>query len=129
MSIIQDTFGKHPIYGHDVYEHCNDNRTRVKQFCNDKDVKVRDIFGIYDIMQCDKDDSSYYEDRIYDLVKIYLPNITLINKNKPNRGKQESGQHWRTNNLEYIRKHNRKWRKENPDYRKKWREEHPKYFK
>ena len=73
---------------------------------------------MYEIMQCDTDDAAYNEGHVYDLIKTYFPNITLINTNKTNRCKQESGQHWRSNNLEYIRIHNRKWREEHPDYRK-----------
>ena len=69
-------------------EHCGDKRTRVKQFCNDKGVKVRDILGICEIIQCDKDEAAFYEGHVYGLIKTYLPHITLINKNKPNRSEQ-----------------------------------------
>jgi len=76
---------------HRFREHCGDKRSRVKQFCDSIHVRrVRDTFGPHEIMQCGKDESSYYEGRIYDLIKMYFPNITLINKNKPNRNKQES---------------------------------------
>ena len=76
------------------YHHCNGNRTSVKQFCNDRGVKkVRHIFEPYEIIKCGKDESGYYEGRVYDLIKIYLQDITLINTNKPNRSKQESVQY------------------------------------
>ena len=43
------------------YEHCNDNRSGVKQFCNGKGVRVRDIFGMYEIIRSDKDQAAHYE--------------------------------------------------------------------
>ena len=111
-------------------EHCSDNRSSVKQFCNERGVKhVRRVFEPYEIMQCDKDESSYYEGRIYDLIKIYFPYITLINKNKPNRSKQEYKRYWRSNNLENIKANYKKCIELHPGYLKQWHQKHPTYFK
>ena len=95
---------------------------------------------IYEIMQCDKADSMYYEGHIYDLIELHFPQITLINKNRPNRGKRESTKNWRNNNperckasrrnwnrnnSETIRENNKTWFESHPDYLKHWRETHP----
>jgi len=69
---------------HRFYDRCYDKRTCVKQFCDGKNVKkVRDIFCIYEIIQCDKADAAYYEGHIYDLIEAYFPQITLISKISP----------------------------------------------
>ena len=103
-------------------EHCGDKRTRVQQFCDGKGVKVRDIFGMYEIIQCDKADAAYYEGHIYDLIKALFPQITLITKNKPNRSKRESNKNWRINNPEYDRIRSQKRRGQHPDYLKEYYE-------
>ena len=83
-----------------------------------QNINVHDAFDIYEIIQCGKVDATYYAGRIYDLIEAYFPQITIINKNKPNRSRQEPRQNWRSNNLEYVRKHNKKWFELHPDYRK-----------
>ena len=116
----------------------------MKQFCDSIGVKARDTFCIYEIMQCDKADAAYYEGHIYDLIEAYFPQITLINKNKPNRGKRESNKNWRDNNPERCKAHWLNWRDNNteydrvrsqkrlekhPYYHKQWHEMHPNYRK
>ena len=71
--------------------HCGDKRTCVKQFCDERKIKkVRDTFDIYEIIQCDKADAAHFEGHIYYLIESHFPQITLINKNRPNRNIQDS---------------------------------------
>ena len=61
--------------------HCGDKRTCVKQFCDERHIKrVRATCDIYEIMQCDKADASYYEGNIDYLIETHFPQITLIGK-------------------------------------------------
>ena len=85
------------------YDHCWDKRTCVKQFCDGKGVRARDMFCIYEILQCDKGEAAHYEGHIYDLIEAYIPQITLNNKNKADRGKQESRNNWHKKKLERCR--------------------------
>ena len=137
------------------YEHCGDNRSCVKQFCKNLNIHARDTFEIYEIMKCNAADASYYEGHVYDLIEQYVPRIKLINKNKPNRSKEDwmvanadrvkslnqvwraaNKDHikcyykgWSAANREYERNRSKKWRDKNPEYRNKWRQLHPEYFK
>ena len=61
--------------------------------------------------QCDIVDAAYYEGHNYDLIEAYFPQITLINKNKPNRSKQE----WTDVNAERVKSLNQAWRVANKD--------------
>ena len=126
------------------YEHCGNKISTVKQFCDMTGAKPRDIFWIYEIIQCDKTDSMYYEGYIYDLIKLHFSQITLLKKNTPNRGKRGSTKNWRNNNPERYRASRRNWNRNNSEairennknwfgshlgYSKHWRETHPNYFK
>jgi len=130
------------------YGHCSGRESCVKQFCDKINKNVRDVFEIYEVIQCSITNASYYEGHVYDLIKTYLPQIKLINKNKPNRSKQDSFKNWRENHLEYEKARNKKWRANNLEqcktywkkwrdnnleyekYRvKQWRDKHPNYFK
>lgn len=125
-------------------KHCSNNTSSVRQFCDKHNVRTRATFDIYFIKQCNATDASYYEGHIYDLIERHLPDITLINKNKPNRNPQESRKNWRNNNLEHARALSRKyyhdnreyriaysqqWRATNPNYHKQWIAQHPNYNK
>lgn len=81
-------------------EHCGDSRSCVKQFCKNLNIHARDTFDIYEIMKCNAVDASYYEGHVYDLIEQHFPDMTLLNKNKPNRSEQESWNNWWKNNLE-----------------------------
>jgi len=125
--------------------HCGDKRSRVKQFCDVRHIKrVRDTFDLYGIIQCDKVEAPYYEGHIYYLIETHFQQITLINKNRPNRTQQESKKNWRQNNIERLRASNRNWYRNNtertlqrtkrwieshPGYLKQWNQKHPTYYK
>jgi len=106
------------------YQHCGDNRSSVKQFCNNQKIKVRGTFNIYEITQCSKAEAAYYEGHIYDLIKAYFPRINLINKYKPNRSREE----WVNKHAERVKSVNRTWREANKDhlkdYYKEWMNKH-----
>ena len=152
--------GKSCNLGNRFNNHCTNNRSSVRRYCDKHGIRPRDTFDIYEIKQCDAaDDASYYEGHIYDLIERHLPDIKLINKNKPNRSPRDSRKNWRNNNLErnracnikyyhnnrecrcaYYQKWNadnrdyrnaylKTWRTNNSNYHKQWTAQHPNYYK
>lgn len=117
--------------------HCGDNISCVKQFCKNLNIHARDTFDIDEIMKCNAVDASYYEGHVYDLIEQPLPDMTLINKNKPNRSEHESWTHWWKNNLERhitrCRQKARQWYADNREhknaYQQLWAAQHPNYSK
>ena len=127
------------------YKHCTDIKGCVKQFCvNHNNIKPRDTFDIYEIMQCDVTEASYYEGRAYHIIQERFPQIKLINKNIPNRSMKEwyvknaercraNYKIWRAKNIEFDRQRKKNWRINNLEhtkqYYKHWCQNNPNYHK
>ena len=67
------------------YTHCSGKCSCVRQFCDNKGVRVRDTFDMYEIIKCSPADVAYYEGHVYDLIEEHFQQIQLLNKNRPNR--------------------------------------------
>ena len=101
-------------------EHFCKDSSSVKRFCYSISVNTRETFGIYEIIQCDKDDVAYYEGHVYDLIVACFSRFNLLNTSKPNRSKHE----WMIVNGERIKSLSQAWRVASKDhikgYRKQW---------
>ena len=49
-------------------EHCSKDSSSVKRFCDSVSVNARETFDIYEIIQCNKTEASYYEGHIFDSI-------------------------------------------------------------
>ena len=126
------------------YAHCNGIDSCIRQFCDNRGVKVRGTFDMYEIIKCSPADVAYYEGHVYDLIEEHFQHIQLLNKNIPNRSNKEwvaahsarvkyMKQNWRIANKEHLKDYNKQYWEKNKvllrELHTKWCNAHKEHLK